>query len=133
MCRTPTPPRPASRWAWLAVAALLLQAAVPMLASVSARLQDKALVEICTGYGVATVALADGGPDSHAPAPIAAPHADHCTLSLLLALAVPAAPGAVPIALAQRAAAPVGSGALLPGDASARWAAALQHGPPASA
>lgn len=131
MARTPTLPRFAPWWAWVAVAALLLKAAVPLLASTSAQWQGKALVEVCTGYGVATVALDPAGPGSHAPASAAAEvHGDHCTLSSLLGLAAPPAPAALPAAppvTLEAGAAPHAPPAC---DACARWVAGLKHGPP---
>ena len=77
-------------WAWIAVAALLLKAAVPLLATASAHAQGKTLVEVCTVYGVATVAL-DGAVEAGSDAPMhaALQHGDPCTLSSLLAGTVP--------------------------------------------
>jgi hypothetical protein len=117
---------------WVAVCALLLKAAVPMLASASAQVQGKALVEVCTVYGVATVALDDHG--DQGPAPEHASHAgDHCALSALMALAAPEglAPS-MPMAPAAAAKALPAPSSAAP-DASAAWAARLKHGPPAFA
>ncbi|MBX3619721.1 MAG: hypothetical protein KF891_07010 [Rhizobacter sp.] len=115
---------------WLAVCALLLKAAVPMLATASAQAQGKALFEVCTVYGVATVALGDD------PAPTAPDHGathagDHCALSGVLALAAPAADAPALPAL-PGAAAPAQSASPAPHahDACATWVARLKHGPP---
>lgn len=67
-------PRPySSRWAlWVFAAALLLKAAMPLLATLSAHVQGKAVAEVCSVSGVATVPLSgDGQPlasslDTHA-------------------------------------------------------------------
>lgn len=115
---------------WLAVCALLLKAAVPLLASVSAEAQGKALVEVCTTYGVATVALDDGQP---APAPHPdAPHAgDHCALGAIVALAAPpAAALSLPPAVQQQAPPAFDTSHATRPDAAADWAARLRHGPP---
>ena len=115
---------------WAAVCVLLLKAAVPWLASVSAQAQGKAMVEVCTVYGVATVALAEAQGPTPAPEHAGAHHDDHCALSALMAFA---APDAQPLAVA---AAPLAARArlLLPchrvPDACATWIARLKHGPP---
>jgi hypothetical protein len=117
---------------WVAVCALLLKAAVPMLASASAQVQGKALVEVCTVYGVATVALDDQG-SSPAPEHATSHAGEHCALSALVALAAPEAWVAVTL-VAPAAAATVLPAPSLPGpDADAAWAARLKHGPPAFA
>jgi hypothetical protein len=124
--------RSTSRWAiGVLTLVLLLQSAVPLLASLSARLQGKQLVEVCTVYGVATVAL-DG---SSNPAP-ASEHptshgTDRCALTTLLAHAFTeppvalAGPVEVPACCTWQPvlAAPVP-------HATARWLALLHHGPP---
>lgn len=134
-----------SRWAlWVFVAALLLKAVMPMLASASAQAQGKTLVEVCTVYGVSLVPLdgfGAGSPhDSLAPdqTPDQTPehgaaHADpHCALSALMALAAPE-----PQALDVPAAAHIGASPPLAHpspqapDACATWVARLKHGPPA--
>ena len=121
------------RWAfWALVAAMLLKAAVPLLASASAHAQGKTVVEVCTVYGVATVALDSGA--SHEPASSAAVHGDHCTLSPLLAFAAPPAGAATPaLPGPARDAASVSRRVPEPPDACARWVAGLQHAPPARA
>jgi hypothetical protein len=115
---------------WLAVCALLLKAAVPLLASVSAQAQGKALVEVCTTYGVATVALDDGTPGP-APQPEAAHAGDHCVLGAVVALASPpvaamSLPAQAPRGSLPRAETPEAP----PADAAAAWVARLKHGPP---
>jgi hypothetical protein len=137
MSRHPTLSRPTvAWWAWIAVAALLLKAAVPLLATASAQAQGKTLVEVCTVYGVATVALggaAEAGSD--APVHAVVQHGgDHCTLSSLLAGAIPppmAMAMPVPLHLAVAIALPVGASCA--GDACARWQAGLKQGPPRTA
>jgi hypothetical protein len=116
---------------WLAMCALLLKAAVPLLATASAELQGKTLVEVCTVYGVKLVSL-DGGqeqPADHSTAPHAG---GHCALNALAALALPdvqalsVAPASVPVETT-----PPLQRSSNPPDASAVWAARLRHGPPA--
>lgn len=121
------------RWPtfWVALAALVLQAAAPMLAQAAAELHGKTLVEVCTAYGVATVAI-DGSEAPAAPADRAAHHAP-CVLSALPALSLPP-----PLRLSQHTldeapppparAAPVAHQPRL--DAPARWQARRQHAPP---
>ncbi len=133
MPRAAVPLSLASRLAlWMAVCALLLKAAVPWLASVSAQVQGKALVEICTVHGVQTVALDTGEPA--APEPGVAKAGEPCALAAVLAFG--AAPPA-PVALApipwRDAALTRAADAAAPHDASARWHARLRHGPPANA
>ncbi|KQU78529.1 MULTISPECIES: DUF2946 family protein [unclassified Rhizobacter] len=123
---------PASRWAvWAFALALLLKAAVPMLASVSAQLQGKTLVEVCTVYGVATVALDDAGEPKPMPADRAGAHgSEHCALSAVLALAAPEPGPALAVVATERAhEPPVRIEGPAP-DAEADWIARLKHGPP---
>lgn len=117
---------------WVFAAALLLKAALPLLASVSARVQGKALVEVCTVYGVAR--LAPASDMSAPPDNQTAPHgAAHCALSALAALAAPTlprlatSPGRPPLA------ARPGADAIPAPDASATWIARRMHGPPGPA
>ena len=116
---------------WGAVCALLLKAAVPLLASVSAQAQGKALVEVCTVYGVATVAL-DGSGSQKAPEHGAGHAGDHCALTALMALDRPEPSALVVIAPVSHAGAqsPAAASSQAP-DANARWVAGLKHGPPA--
>jgi hypothetical protein len=131
---------------WLAVCALLLKAAVPMLASAAAGLQGRSVAQICTVYGVALPASQDphaGHAHAHArhhdghehdSHQLATHRGDHCALTALAALAMPDAcvgalppPGrviAVGVAARHQPAAH---------DDCARWAARLKHGPPALA
>jgi len=114
----------------VAVCALLLKAAVPMLASVSAQAQGKTLVEVCTVYGVATVAL-DGSLSKPVPDHGTAHQGDHCALTALMALAPPDAPApAVPPAQPLVAQPCFHPSSQAP-DACATWVARLKHGPPA--
>jgi len=119
-----------SRFAlWAAVCALLLKAAVPMLASVSAQAQGKTLVEVCTVYGVATVALDDQTPQP-APEHAQAHSGEHCTLTALMVFAAPEAqPLDVPPAQAG-ASPPLAQPSSQAPDACATWVARLKHGPP---
>jgi hypothetical protein len=110
--------------------ALLLKAAVPMLASVSAQAQGVALVEVCTVYGVATVALG-AQPEAPAHDPIAGHHDKSCALSGVPALAPALALFQPALRPAQSAAAPCQGLGLPPAaDACALWVAGLKHGPP---
>jgi hypothetical protein len=122
------------RWPtfWVALAALVLQAAAPMLAQAAAELQGKTLVEVCTAYGVATVAL-DGSEAPAGPSTDMAAHHAPCVLSALPTLTLPP-----PLRLTQHAlseppppparAASVAHPPRL--DAPARWQARCQHAPP---
>jgi hypothetical protein len=144
---------------WLLVAALLLKSAVPMLASAAAGLQGRATAEVCDVYGVdmsklearsvvtvaahdhhahhaqqagadASTASADGAP-AHGPASRVAHGGDHCALSAL-AFALASDAPAVAARPATVAAVPAGGATAAPVvDPAARWAAQLQHAPPA--
>lgn len=116
---------------WLAVCALLLKAAVPMLASASAELRGLALVEVCTSYGVATVSLDEGAP---ALPDHPAPHAgDHCVLGALVALAATGPAAATLPATETGPATPSRFSSAPAIDVNAAWIARLKHGPPAAA
>lgn len=134
---------------WVAVCALLLKAAVPLLAATAAQSQGVPVARLCSLYGVATAqsfaaahvgqahhhhhaaAEAGHGGESHS----AADHGrDHCALTAVVAMAVgqAAPPDAAPCEATL--ASPCGLG----GDSSiadecALWAARLAHGPPARA
>lgn len=122
-----------SRWAlWAFALALLLKAAVPLLASVSAQWQGKSLAEVCTVYGVSTVAL---GTQDPAPVPDhgdgVAHGSEHCTLTALMALTVPEPQTQPPSLAPQRAGSTlVGHPAPRAPDACGTWMARLKHGPP---
>lgn len=127
--------KPTSRWAfWLLAAALLLNGAMPLLASASAHAQGKSLVEVCTVYGVLLVAPPQAGsePGNEPASDHAAPHAsEHCALTALATLASPEPP-AITTALVLRhktPALPAYSACEVP-DACAIWVARLKHGPP---
>ena len=153
--------RAASRLtSWLFVAALLLKSAVPMLASAAAGLQGRATAEVCDVYGVdmsklgarspvtvvehahhadhghhseadAAPASADRAP-AHGPASRVAHGGDHCALSAL-AFALASDAPAVAARPATVAPMPAGGATAAPVvDPAARWAAQLQHAPPAS-
>jgi hypothetical protein len=143
----------------LFVAALLLKSAVPMLASAAAALQGRATAEVCDVYGVdmsklgarsrvafgehshhahhahhaqadAATAAVEGAP-AHGPASRFAHGGDHCALSALAFALASDAPAVValattvaPLPTRRAAAAPLV-------DPAARWAAQLQHAPPA--
>ena len=115
---------------WVAVCALLLKAAVPMLASASAQMQGKTLVEVCTVYGVSLVAQAG---DTGEPAPDhPSDHgSEHCALTALTALAPvePAVFAPAPVAL-RDAPTPRAHPSSQAPDACASWVARLKHGPP---
>ena len=135
MPRKPWPARFTSHLAlWAAVCALLLKAAVPLLATVSAHAQGKALVEVCTVYGVATVALDDSGSQPTPEHTTTAHQGDHCALNALMALAVPDADAPSTAIVALPAAPPPRAhpSSQAP-DACATWVARLKHGPPAFA
>jgi hypothetical protein len=130
MSRRPLPSPFSSRFAlWLFACALLLKAAVPLLASVSAEARGLALVEVCTVYGVKTVAL-DGEP---APEHQATHAGDHCALSAVMALAAPQPAAVHTLAPSVPQAAPPTQAVHAALDASARWRAQLKQGPPALA
>ena len=161
MRREPCPPqlrqaRGLARWiVHLAILALLLKAAVPLMASAAARLQGVPVGQVCEVYGVALPApqslhaghAPHAGHEHHAahaepsgPAPIpkgsdtGAHHGDHCALGALAALA-PFFSGtaALPAAMPWRAPdTGPGTDAFFR-DASAAWVARLKHGPPLQA
>jgi hypothetical protein len=132
------PPRPlhARAVAWAMAFALLLQAAVPMLASAAAGLQGKTVADVCTVYGVTTVALsevqADHDGETSQPSHAAAGSGGHCALTALFAFTPPALPVAG-VASADTAAGPWPEAGPRAPDACAAWVARLEHGPPARA
>jgi outer membrane lipoprotein SlyB len=112
------------------VALLLLQAALPWLASQAAQARGVSLVEVCTVYGVRTVAL-PGDSSQHAPGTAGTHTGDHC---LLQALGFGPATQAVDANGARPSAAPAHQALRdtpAAHDATARWAALRKHGPPA--
>lgn len=143
-----------ARWmVLLAILALLLKAAVPLLASAAARLQGVAVGEVCELYGVAPALLKlqpphaahdaahaahaahakAAEPASHGKGSEAAHRGDHCALAALAALAPQALEAATLLAFepweSRAQGQPSASTAFR--DASATWAARLKHGPPA--
>lgn len=130
---------------WAAVAALLLKSAVPLLASTAAQWQGKSVAEVCSVYGVdlgirvATPHDPHAHHHGHQAAAPAAPHdggghsdpshgSDHCALTALA--------GGLPDGLQGWQVAPLPTPSLQwldrghVEDATAVWAARLQHGPP---
>jgi hypothetical protein len=145
-----------ARWVvHLAILALLLKAAVPLLASAAARLQGVAVAQVCEVYGVALLPATASHPHAaghaahehhalHAQAsdPASKPHGsdagahhgEHCALGALAALAPPFSDAvAVPAAAPWQDTAPGPMAAGAPRDACARWVARLKHGPPLQA
>jgi hypothetical protein len=131
----------------LAVCALLLKAAVPLLAATAAQMQGLPVAQLCSLYGVATSQTSSSGHVGHMHHHVAAeanhdsdPHPavdrghDHCALTAVSAMAVD---HAAPVSLAPRGEA-TASPAELGGDCvfcdeCARWVARLAHGPPVRA
>lgn len=133
--------RRSRRALWVAVCALLLKAAVPLLASTAAAARGVSVAQVCHVYGVALPSAAEHGEHhhhaddasqpTHDPShPDAGRHDSHCALSALAALVPPALAAAIerptegapaPV-LAHRFAAPP--------DADAVWIARRKHGPP---
>jgi hypothetical protein len=132
-----------TRWTvTLAVVALLLKAAVPMLASAAAQLQGKSVAQVCDVYGVALPQQHDHAQHAehaahhgghHSGSDAATHKSDHCALTALAAFA------AHDVALASLPPAPRSAGVETPAtfpairDACAAWAARLKQGPPAAA
>ena len=133
MHRLPSLPLTSRARAWVAAAViglLLLQAALPWLASQAAQARGVSLVEVCTVYGVRTVALPGDG-SQHAPSTAGAHGSDHC---LLQALGFGPATDAVPaqaVKPASEHAHKTPRATPAAHDATARWAALRKHGPPA--
>ena len=136
----------------LAVFALLLKAAVPLLAATAAQLHGLPVAQLCTLYGVVTMPVSGaadrehalghhhhhhdaGGAEGHdSGSRPAADHAhDHCALTAVAVMALGSCPPACPPPDDETASLPA-SGAQGPGaDGCARWAARLAHGPPGRA
>jgi hypothetical protein len=131
----------------LAVCALLLKAAVPLLAATAGQLQGLPVAQLCSVYGVATVPTSSSGHGGHMHHHAATdaghdgdPHSvvdhghDHCALTAVSAMAVN---HAAPISLAPRdeatASPPWLGGDCARFDECARWVARLAHGPPVRA
>jgi hypothetical protein len=132
---------------WAAVCALVLKAAVPMLAAGAAQMRGVPVAEVCTVYGVALPSASQAGHahhphhhhgaqadhEDHSKHSATAHSGDHCALTVLAALAVP---DIVPPTVAPGhavAAVRVADRSVVFRDASAAWAARLQHGPPSLA
>jgi hypothetical protein len=125
---------------WVAVCALLLKAAVPLLASASAQLQGKPVGEVCTVYGLVLPSAAhahhhhhadgDGAPRDVPDHALGAHGGDHCALTALAALAPPGTPQlCVPRVLRSDGLVPVRVFAGVH-DACSLWFCRLKQGPP---
>jgi len=131
---------------WSSAFALVLKAAVPLLAATAAEMRGVGVAEVCSIYGVGLESHDQGHEhhahhgahhgrhdhghdDSHGSS---AHTGDHCNLTALAALAVPAPPSlGVPRADGiepQR----IGVRRVAFRDASAAWAASRTRGPPRS-
>lgn len=138
---SPWPPIPLQRlraltarrpWlVWLLVSMVLLKAATPLLATVSARDRAVSLGEICSVYGVRSVA-AEEPSDASKPVPSGHESPGHCVLAPLLGAAVLAAPAMAAVQLHAPAQTHVQAPAKspLPPDAGLAWLAGRTHAPP---
>jgi hypothetical protein len=130
----------------LAVFALLLKAAVPMLASAAARLQGVPVAQVCDIYGVQTVLDAAADPHAgheghagHGDAPgdggsHAAGDADsHCALVALGVFTAGEPPALPPYDAREPARHVPAADASHRHDAAALWVARLKQGPPSPA
>jgi hypothetical protein len=130
----------------LAVFALLLKAAVPMLASAAARLQGVPVAQVCDIYGVQTVLDAAADPQAgheghagHGDAPgdggsHAAGDADsHCALVALGVFTAGEPPALPPYDAREPARHVPAADASHRHDAAALWVARLKQGPPSPA
>lgn len=128
--------------ALVAVWALLLQAATPMLAAWAAQRQGVPVAEVCEVHGVAmpravtsdTASTATARNDDPSAPTSHGSRTGHCALLAVSAFAPPAtAPLApVPSELVLSPARPITTAAPCRDDCT-RWMARLHHGPPASA
>lgn len=121
--------RPALLWGLMLL--LVLKAAVPWLAAVSAQQRGLALAEVCSVYGVRTIAF-DASSTDTTPTDPHNTGVEHCPLMPLLAGAMAATPTAALVELHAPAAARTPPPALapLPPDASLAWLAGQTHAPP---
>jgi hypothetical protein len=116
------------RWLGLALSLLVvLQAAMPWLATQAAQMRGVALVEVCTTYGVRTVALDIGS--EHAPAS-SAHGGEQCLLQAVGFGPAPALRSETPLPLAAASIIQRPGVAAPAHDATAQWAARLKHSPP---
>lgn len=147
-----TPHRPLSSWhlaplqrlralparsPWLLgllVFVVLLKAATPLLATLSARERAVSLAEICSVYGVRLVAIEEPADRSKQP-PSGHAGSEHCVLAPLLGAALLAAPVAPMVQLHAPAQArfQVPAKPPLPPDAGLAWLAGRTHAPPSLA
>jgi hypothetical protein len=116
--------------AWLLVFVVLLKAATPLLATVSARERAVPLAEICSVYGVRSMALEEP-PGTSRPDPSGHAGSEHCVLTPLLGAAMVAAPAAA-VQLHAPAQARFQPPAIspLPPDAGLAWLAGRTRAPP---
>ena len=120
---------------WVLVALLLLQAAVPLLASLSARSRGVDTAEVCSVYGVRTISLDAGAPTSGDPAQDGSGvhSSGHCVLTPMFTASF-GTPTLAAVFLhapvARRVAYAVGE--FSPPDATQAWVAVRKHGPPLS-
>jgi hypothetical protein len=137
--RTLTPRRRSARWRWglwVALLALLLRAAVPMLAVGAAHARDVAVGSVCTVYGTVLPTAATDEAARHGTGTDGANTGDHCALAALAELAAGAGPAGPAVAALHRhcaPAAPPRSGIGAWADAAAAWVAQRKQGPPALA
>ena len=71
---------------WIFATALVLQTALPLLASTSAKIQGKTVFEVCSVYGVKVLAVEFGEDRDHSTRP---GFADQCPLAVLATLTQP--------------------------------------------
>jgi hypothetical protein len=126
-------------WAWLLVALLLLQGALPAVAVWAAASRGVALVEVCSVYGVRTVAVGidasglAGARDDAPPGGEAHSQGEPCALAFLLAnplLELPPVAAWLPGLTAPATHVPNSLQHALPFDARLRWLAMRHHAPP---
>ena len=132
----------------VAVLALLLQTAVPMLASAAAHLRGVPVAQVCEVYGVPAAmpdaaqghhgahdhhvdhASHDDSPPDHDPHSDEAHKTGHCALTALAALAPHDEPPAGTPRADRRVELRAATASFSVADACAAWAARLRHGPP---
>jgi len=118
--------------AWLLVFVVLLKAATPLLATLSARERAVPLAEICSVYGVRSVALEEPSGTSK-PRPSEHASSEHCVLTPLLGAAMLTAPAGAAVQLhapAQPLFQPPAANSPLPPDAGLAWLAGRTRAPP---
>lgn len=127
---------------WAVACTLVLKAAVPLLAAGAAHLQGAPVGSICSIYGVTLPGVeADPHAGHHGHHGHEAPSGDtpahgskdpnHCALTGLAAMAVPALQAPPALAPSTFAAPPPAAERACAVDACMAWAARMQHPPPA--